>query len=124
MKTFLICVILTVTIGKSIAIVCTPDICIRTSCTGPKTETDCDDGKVFVANGGFCGCCNSCVTPLKEGDLCANLFRGSPPTSMCTPPLVCKSFDSSPPRCTNPHASPPFVPISENCGAAANAHAN
>ena len=124
MKTFLICVILTVTIGVATAIVCRPNVCDTVRCGNPRTQEDCEPGKVFVPNGGFCGCCNSCVTPLQEGDLCANRFRGSPPTAVCASPLICKSFDKSPPRCIDPYASPPFVPQSDECEATANSYAN
>ncbi|KAK0067609.1 nidogen-2 [Biomphalaria pfeifferi] len=47
------------------AIVCTPDMCATVRCAAVTAE-NCDGA--IVKNGGFCGCCDSCIKALNPGD--------------------------------------------------------
>ncbi|XP_053202161.1 fungal protease inhibitor-1-like [Panonychus citri] len=113
MKLILCSLIVIVSIISTDAIACTKDICNSVKCRGLEPK-DCEPGSVYKRHGGFCGCCPVCIKLLKEGQLCGgrvqSLVRGgSPPTSECEPPLVCKSFSSGQPlKCTDPYQSPPF----------------
>ena len=42
------------------AIVCPPNFCNDMTCE----ELSCEKGQVLKEKGGFCGCCNKCVTVL------------------------------------------------------------
>ncbi|XP_071100899.1 saxiphilin-like [Haliotis cracherodii] len=67
------------------AIVCAPDMCKGVDCPD---VTGCN-GKV-KANGGFCGCCDSCVNLLGENDKCSFSFLlGVPSSAECGVGLHC-----------------------------------
>jgi len=70
------------------AIVCPPNACASVNCA-TVTEANCL-GEV-VQGGGFCGCCDSCVSVIAEGEKCLpNLgLLGVPPTSKCGAGLHC-----------------------------------
>ncbi|CAH1976043.1 unnamed protein product [Acanthoscelides obtectus] len=51
-------------------LVCTRRICDTVRCAKQK----CTAKQVLVKKGGFCGCCDLCVTILKEGENCADIF--------------------------------------------------
>ena len=52
---------LSLLVAGASAIVCTPEICEASECE-EVTEANCDG--LVKANGGFCGCCDACVTEL------------------------------------------------------------
>ncbi|XP_052813858.1 uncharacterized protein LOC128240908 [Mya arenaria] len=67
------------------AIVCPPNICDTMDCAA----MDSCNGLV-KKNGGFCGCCDSCITQLVEGDACSTfLLLGVPSTESCGDGLYC-----------------------------------
>ncbi|CAL1275925.1 unnamed protein product [Larinioides sclopetarius] len=73
-----------ITIANAIA--CTSDICSRVRCM----QANCTGRAVLVPNGGYCGCCDACVTYLNEGEECPIPLRGgSPPTRKCSDGLEC-----------------------------------
>ncbi|CAL1541707.1 unnamed protein product [Lymnaea stagnalis] len=72
------------------AVVCATNFCELADCA---PITNCN-GKV-VKNGGFCGCCDLCVTVLKPGDTCFYLFMsGMPSTVTCPDHYHCDSVTS------------------------------
>ncbi|CAH1976042.1 unnamed protein product [Acanthoscelides obtectus] len=68
-------------------LVCTRRICDTVRCAKQK----CTAKQVLVKKGGFCGCCDLCVTILKKGQKCPNLHivGGGPPTVRCAKGLRC-----------------------------------
>uniref|UniRef100_A0A4Q8K5Q2 U11-Hexatoxin-Hc1a_1 n=1 Tax=Hadronyche cerberea TaxID=1107879 RepID=A0A4Q8K5Q2_HADCE len=73
-----------VTLAQSI--VCLKDSCNNVTCQ----PTCCQRNQILVKNGGFCGCCDLCVTQLGEGEMCPiRLEGGTPPTSSCAAGLIC-----------------------------------
>ncbi|KAL4229460.1 hypothetical protein ACF0H5_012498 [Mactra antiquata] len=69
------------------AIVCLPETCATVRCAAVTAE-NCNG--VIKANGGFCGCCDACITELGEGEMCADmLLFGVPSTSQCAQGLTC-----------------------------------
>ncbi|CAH1976047.1 unnamed protein product [Acanthoscelides obtectus] len=80
-------VAIALTFEESEAVACTQSICKLFKCTQPK----CISKQVLVKKGGFCGCCDLCVTILKEGDNClAQIFSGgTPATERCGDGLQC-----------------------------------
>uniref|UniRef100_K1PPM6 Uncharacterized protein n=1 Tax=Magallana gigas TaxID=29159 RepID=K1PPM6_MAGGI len=85
MKVFLF--FLSAVCGSQAFIVCPPDACATVRCAAVTAE-NCDG--VVKQNGGFCGCCDSCVSYLAEGESClATLFLGMPSTADCGPGLHC-----------------------------------
>lgn len=85
MKVFLF--FLSAVCGIQAFIVCPPDACATVRCAAVTAE-NCDG--VVKQNGGFCGCCDSCVSYLAEGESClATLFLGMPSTADCGPGLHC-----------------------------------
>lgn len=52
---------LAVAVGVSNAIVCLPNMCQMVRCAAVTAE-NCNG--VVKTNGGFCGCCDSCITEL------------------------------------------------------------
>jgi len=73
------------------AIVCPQDICDTMDCATSVQEADCaTSGGSFRANGGFCGCCPTCVAALAEGDSCFSSFLlGVPSNAECAKGLMC-----------------------------------
>ncbi|KAK7092288.1 hypothetical protein V1264_008060 [Littorina saxatilis] len=66
---------------------CSPDICFRVLCAA--VTPDSCTGTV-VKHGGFCGCCDACVTGLKLGETCLSvLLLGAPNSGACGPDLYC-----------------------------------
>ena len=64
---------------------CMPDACDKLHCLA---ASPCN-GK-FVKGGGYCGCCDSCVSLLGEGASCISmLLLGAPSTAECQPGLYC-----------------------------------
>ncbi|KAH3751800.1 uncharacterized protein LOC127847948 isoform X2 [Dreissena polymorpha] len=77
-------------------IVCPPNICDTVDCASV-TNDNCNG--MVKQNGGFCGCCDSCITQLAEGDSCrATFLLGVPATSECASGLQCdfKTFTCKP----------------------------
>lgn len=54
-------VCLSVFVTGACAIVCTPEICMTVRCAAV-TADNCNG--VIKENGGFCGCCDACITEL------------------------------------------------------------
>lgn len=76
---------LAVCVAVSHAIVCLPNTCETVRCAAVK---DCKG--VIQKNGGFCGCCDACITQLREGESCAHpLLLGVPSTMDCGQGLYC-----------------------------------
>ncbi|KAK7092289.1 uncharacterized protein [Littorina saxatilis] len=76
------------------AIVCTKDVCQLVRCAAVTAE-NCVGGSI-VANGGFCGCCDSCVQSLGAGDQCfSSLLLGVPSTAKCASGLYCDPTTST-----------------------------
>ncbi|KAF8782895.1 hypothetical protein HNY73_013128 [Argiope bruennichi] len=68
------------------AIVCTKETCSLVRCM----QANCTGDQVLVPKGGFCGCCDACITFLKEGEECPIPLRGgTPPTRRCGEGLEC-----------------------------------
>ncbi|XP_033117380.1 equistatin-like [Anneissia japonica] len=64
---------------------CPPIVCDTYMC---KLIEHCD-GRI-APKGGYCGCCDSCVKQLEEGDLCPSLpLLGAPIQSECGEGLYC-----------------------------------
>ncbi|GFY16377.1 hypothetical protein TNCV_2350211 [Trichonephila clavipes] len=83
---FKIIIFLCLAIVVTEAIVCPPHECENVSCK----SVSCGPHQKLKKNGGFCGCCDSCVTQLEKGDNCGQTFlRGSPPTVECKKDLKC-----------------------------------
>nr|KAI8743313.1 nidogen-2 [Biomphalaria glabrata] len=61
------------------AIVCTPDMCATVRCAAVTAE-NCDGA--IVKNGGFCGCCDSCIKALNPGDSCFSTFLLGVPSTV------------------------------------------
>nr|CAI5833927.1 unnamed protein product [Callosobruchus analis] len=80
-------VAMALTFEESEAIQCTPNICQTVRCAAAV----CESNQVLVEKGGFCGCCDLCVTILKEGEKCPVLHirGGPPPTIRCAKGLRC-----------------------------------
>ncbi|CAH1976045.1 unnamed protein product [Acanthoscelides obtectus] len=79
-------VAIALTFEESEAVACTQSICKLFKCTQPK----CISKQVLVKKGGFCGCCDLCVTILKKGQQCPNSHvRAGPPTTRCAKGLRC-----------------------------------
>lgn len=67
------------------AIVCPPNACATVRCPYV-TAASCKG----IVSSGWCGCCNTCLKELMEGDLCMDQFLlGVPPTSQCTTGTHC-----------------------------------
>eukprot|EP00745_Piridium_sociabile_P007692 TRINITY_DN15138_c0_g1_i1.p1 TRINITY_DN15138_c0_g1~~TRINITY_DN15138_c0_g1_i1.p1 ORF type:complete len:232 (-),score=35.17 TRINITY_DN15138_c0_g1_i1:292-987(-) len=81
-------VLLSVAVACASAIVCMPDTCSRVRCAAVTAES-CVGGTI-KRNGGFCGCCDLCVTQLAEGDRCISYMPvGVPATTECQEGLIC-----------------------------------
>ncbi|KAK7476979.1 hypothetical protein BaRGS_00031755 [Batillaria attramentaria] len=66
---------------------CRPDTCFTVLCAA--VTADSCDGTV-VKHGGFCGCCDSCVKILAQGESCAQtMLLGAPTTAQCDQGLLC-----------------------------------
>lgn len=52
---------LSVLVAGACAIVCTPDICATVRCAAV-TNDNCNG--MIKENGGYCGCCDACITEL------------------------------------------------------------
>ncbi|XP_013405499.1 uncharacterized protein LOC106170252 isoform X2 [Lingula anatina] len=71
------------------ALVCPPDACKGATCT-LLDEQACLAKGGAVRPGGMCGCCDVCITLLKEGDKCIQLLLlGVPATAECGEGLKC-----------------------------------
>ncbi|CAH1976052.1 unnamed protein product [Acanthoscelides obtectus] len=81
-------VAIALTFDESEAISCTQSMCKLFKCAQPK----CIPKQVLVKKGGFCGCCDLCVTILKKEQKCPNLYfvGGGPPTVRCAKGLRCE----------------------------------
>lgn len=76
------------------AIVCPPNFCQTVRCAAVTAE-NCLNG-VIRANGGFCGCCDACITQLGVGDRCLSLHLfGVPETVECGDGLFCDAKTST-----------------------------
>ncbi|KAH9514244.1 hypothetical protein Btru_028492 [Bulinus truncatus] len=76
-------------IQSSDSLACTGNICQLVDCM-PITADSCA-GK-FVPNGGFCGCCDACLTILNPGDVCWSILTaGAPSTVTCPDHYHCDS---------------------------------
>ncbi|KAK7495486.1 hypothetical protein BaRGS_00013184 [Batillaria attramentaria] len=65
---------------------CSPNICMLVDCMYVSPDS-CAAPSVYVANGGFCGCCPACLLALGEGASCgSSLMHGR-----CQSGLVCDS---------------------------------
>lgn len=81
-------VLLSLAVACASAIVCLPDTCSTVRCAAVTEET-CVGGTI-KRNGGYCGCCDLCVTMLAEGDRCfSSMLLGVPPSSQCREGLIC-----------------------------------
>ncbi|CAL1541712.1 unnamed protein product [Lymnaea stagnalis] len=70
------------------AIVCLPNACDTVRCAAVTSE-NCN-GKI-VSRGGFCGCCDSCVTELGANESCmTTLLLGVPATTSCQDGYFCE----------------------------------
>lgn len=76
-----------VAIAAANAIVCTPEICQAVRCAAV-TADNCNG--MVKTNGGFCGCCDACISELAEGEHCMSTFLlGVPPSTQCADGLYC-----------------------------------
>ncbi|GBO19049.1 hypothetical protein AVEN_193684-1 [Araneus ventricosus] len=83
---FKIVLLISAAIAIANAIVCTDDVCSRVRCM----QAICTGKEVFVPKGGYCGCCDACVTYLSEGEECPVPVKGGgPPTRQCSEGLEC-----------------------------------
>lgn len=74
---------------------CPPNACAVVDCA--QVDASSCNGLV-KPNGGWCGCCDICVTQLAEGDSCFHMFLlGVPSTVECAQGLVC---DKNTMKCT------------------------
>jgi len=81
-------IILSLAAACTAAMVCPQDICMRVRCAGVTAE-NCVGGSI-VKSGGYCGCCDSCVQSLAEGDACVSMvFLGVAPSAQCATGLTC-----------------------------------
>lgn len=84
-------------------IVCPQDICNTLDCASVLEDDCAAQGGSYKANGGYCGCCPTCVAALAEGDSCFSSFLlGVPATAECAKGLVC---DKNTMKCAAPAAS-------------------
>uniref|UniRef100_A0A4Q8K5G7 U80-Liphistoxin-Lsp1a_1 n=1 Tax=Liphistius sp. SGP-2016 TaxID=1905180 RepID=A0A4Q8K5G7_9ARAC len=83
-------VLLLLVVATAYAIVCPKGFCDRYEC---KELGDCEGRNGLVREkGGFCGCCDSCVVQLEEGEHCFDqVLVGVPPKTECKAGLICKS---------------------------------
>lgn len=95
-NTFAVLLLVATMATVSLAIVCPPNACEKMRCAEELgAEAECmsrgEPGRFrFLAKGGFCGCCGSCVTVLKENENCVGmLIRGVPARVICDDGLVC-----------------------------------
>ncbi|KAK3106533.1 hypothetical protein FSP39_022068 [Pinctada imbricata] len=72
------------------AYVCSKDACATVRCANV-AEAECTSGGgKFVANGGYCGCCDACRQQLAEGDSCMSMvLLGVSMKAECAPGLHC-----------------------------------
>ncbi|XP_071958121.1 saxiphilin-like [Antedon mediterranea] len=82
MKLFLS--VLICAVAASSAIYCGPEACKDFECE-PVEECD---GRL-EPNGGYCGCCETCVVQLGEGEVCPPLLFGAPLYTECASGLYC-----------------------------------
>ncbi|XP_060563427.1 uncharacterized protein LOC132722861 [Ruditapes philippinarum] len=84
---------LSVLVAAAHAIVCPPNACQMVRCAAVTAESC---GGTIKTNGGFCGCCDACITELAEGEKCmSTLFLGVPSTTQCADGLFCDSKTST-----------------------------
>ncbi|XP_041372338.1 uncharacterized protein LOC121385645 [Gigantopelta aegis] len=93
---FLQLVAISVVCSLAHAIVCPPNVCSMVDCM---SVTNCN-GRV-VSGGGYCGCCDTCVTELAEGERCGSMFLlGVPSHVACESHLICDVHTMT---CQKPH---------------------
>jgi len=81
-------VLIALTLTAAQAFVCPPDFCSRVRCAAVTAES-CVGGSI-VRNGGTCGCCDTCVQQLGEGESCvSSVLLGVAPSATCATGLTC-----------------------------------
>ena len=103
MNTILILILIAaslVAIGPCQGLECTADTCSMVRCKNvSRRQCRRRKNRIFVKNGGFCGCCNACRVLIREypffckfycnfaitgkGQSCPPPLSGVPPTSQC-----------------------------------------
>ncbi|KAJ6220460.1 hypothetical protein RDWZM_006272 [Blomia tropicalis] len=94
-RNILILAIALVMVSATMAFVCPPNICDMIRCD-ETVEINCLQRDTnlykFEPEGGFCGCCPTCVRLLQENESCfAMTIRGAPRTVECAEGLHCDS---------------------------------